>query len=90
MYLGLKISIDPTNRDRYQLMDLARRQFDHLGPEGMKAKTGQTDRRFKKKHELRFPLRKRSQVRAVEKRIAMLGEPAIHIRRFTNPNTYPY
>jgi len=90
MYRGLKISIGPTNRDPLDLIDLARRQFDHLGPDGIKAKTRQSNGRYQKKGRLRFPLRTQSQVRKVEKRIQLLGEPAIRFRRFTNPRTYPY
>jgi len=90
MYRGLKVSIGPTNSNPYDLLDLARRQFDHLGPDGIMAKRRQTDDRYARKGELRFPLRNRAQVRALRRRISRLGEPAIRVRRFRNPNRYPY
>jgi hypothetical protein len=63
------------------------RRFDHLGEDGIVAKRRQRNRR---KGLLRFALRNRSQVRKVIARIKLLGEPAIQVRRFSNPNAYPY
>jgi hypothetical protein len=45
-YVGLKLRIAPTNRDKYFLVDLARRQFDHIGRDGIMAKSRQSDTRY--------------------------------------------
>jgi len=89
MYRGLKIQIGPTNSNPLDLLDLARRQFDHLGPDGIKAKSRQTNRRYSRKGNLRFCLRNRAQILKVVNRINRLGEPAIRVTRFRNPNVYP-
>ncbi|MGD9766242.1 MAG: hypothetical protein AB7U62_01240 [Pseudolabrys sp.] len=90
MYYGIQLSLKLTNRDQLLLIDMARRQFDHLGRDGILAKRRQTNARFLKKGFLRFRLRSISQVKLVERRIKQLDEPAIQSVRFTKPGSYPY
>lgn len=89
MYRGLRIRIAKTNRDRLDLVDLARRQVDHLGPAGITAKRNQTNERFLKKGFLRLAPLTRTQRRKLMVRISNLGEPAIKVRTFKNPNPRP-
>ena len=53
-YRIAKVSVGKTNRNPCDLVDVARRQVDHLGPIGIKAKKGQTDEVFLKRGYLRF------------------------------------
>ncbi len=90
MYRVVKVRIGPTNSNPFDLLDLARRQVDHLGHDGIMAKRRQTNDRYSRKGYLRFPLRNRAQVRKLVRRIDRLGEPAIQVRRLRNPNRYPF
>ena len=49
-----RISVGKTNHNVCDLLDVARRQADHLGPVGMAAKRGQTNARFLRKGYLAF------------------------------------
>ncbi|MER9190948.1 hypothetical protein [Mesorhizobium australicum] len=89
MYRGLRIRIAKTNRNRLDLVDLARRQVDHLGPAGISAKRDQTDERFLKKGFLRLAPLTRAQRRKVMARISNLGEQAIKMQPIKNPNPRP-
>ncbi|AMY00656.1 hypothetical protein A4R29_14985 [Mesorhizobium ciceri biovar biserrulae] len=71
------------------LVDLARRQVDHLGPAGITAKRNQTNERFLKKGFLRLAPLTRTQRRKLMVRISNLGEPAIKVQPFKNPNPLP-
>lgn len=90
MYYGVKVAVGQTNGNIFDLLDLARRQLDHLGRDGIAAKKRQKNRRYSRKGFLRFPLRSQGQVRKVLRRINRLGEPAIQVKRFSNPNPYPF
>jgi hypothetical protein len=90
MYHGVKITIGRTNSRVIDLLDLARRQFDHLGRDGIVSKRRQSNRRYRRRGCLRFPLRTRRQARRALSRIRHLGEPAIRARGFSNPNAYPH
>lgn len=89
MYRGLRIRIAKTNRNRLDLVDLARRQADHLGPAGISAKRNQTNERFLKKGFLRLAPLTCTQRRKVMARISNLGEPAIKMQPIKNPNPRP-
>ncbi|MBM2716324.1 hypothetical protein JQK88_35375 [Mesorhizobium caraganae] len=86
MYLGVRIRVSRSNRNRLDLVDLARRQVDHLGPAGIRSKRNQTNERFVKKGYLRFAPLTRSQRRKLMVRISNLGEPAIKVQPIRNPN----
>ena len=90
MYFGVKVRIGRTNQNVNDMLDLARRQADHLGPDGIKSKRRQKNGRYARKGVLRFPLRTRRQARKLDRRIRALGEPSIQVTRFKNPNRYPY
>ena len=90
MYYGVKVTVGQTNSNIFDFLDLARRQLDHLGRDGITAKKRQKNRRYLRKGFLRFPLRTQGQVRKVLKRINRLGESAIQVKRFSNPNSYPF
>ncbi|UCI05674.1 hypothetical protein [Mesorhizobium sp. B1-1-8] len=89
MYRGLRLWIGKTNRDHLDLIDLARRQADHLGPAGICAKRNQTNERFLKRGYIRLAPLTRRQRRKLMVRIANLGEPAIKVQRIINPNPRP-
>ena len=76
------VTVKKTNCNRCFLIDLARRQTDHLGPLGIKAKRGQTNARFLKRGyiRLRFPTRMLRQRFA--ERVRELDHPAIVVTFF--------
>lgn len=75
-------------RGQLDLVDLARRQADHLGPFGFRAKRRQTNRRFRRKGYLRLKFPTRGLARAYVARVRRLGEPAIQCRLMRNRNRY--
>jgi hypothetical protein len=53
-YSVVRIHVVTAMRRQLDLLDLARRQADHLGPLGFRAKKRQTNIRFRRKGFLRF------------------------------------
>lgn len=89
MYRGVKIAVGRTNRAVTDVLDLARRQVDHLGPAGICSKRDQTNERYEAKGNLRFAPLSRAQIAKLTARIDELGEPAIKVVPFKNPNRPP-
>ncbi len=52
-----RVSVGKTNRNPCDLIDVARRQVDHLGPSGICAKRGQTNDVFLEQGYLQFVFR---------------------------------
>lgn len=75
-------------RGQLDLVDLARRQADHLGPFGFRAKRRQTNRRFRRKGYLRLKFPTRRLATAYVDRVTRLGESAIQCRLMLNRNRY--
>lgn len=89
-YSVVRVKIGKTNRRQLDLLDGARRRTDYLGKDGMRAKKGQTDRRYRRKGYLRLVFPDRAMARAYMRRVERLGEPAIKLRLMKNPNPYPF
>lgn len=87
-YSVVRIYVGATMRRRLDLLDLARRQSDHLGPFGFRAKRRQTNQRFRRKGYLRFRFPTDRLARAYIERVERLGEPAIRCRLMRNRNRY--
>jgi hypothetical protein len=73
----VRIMVGRPTRQRLELLDLARRQADHLGPYGIRAKHGQSNRLYRKRGYLRLRFPTRRLARAYVERLERLGEPAI-------------
>jgi hypothetical protein len=73
----VRISVGRPTRRRLELLDLARRQADHLGPYGIRAKHGQSNRLYRKRGYLRLQFPTRRLARAYVERLERLREPAI-------------
>lgn len=69
------------------LLDLARRQCDHLGPYGFLAKKRQTNRAYRRRGYLRMRFPTRRLAKAYVRRLRSLGESRIAWRLMCNPNT---
>jgi len=77
-----RVSVGKTNRDRCDLVDVARRQVDHLGPLGMAAKRGQTDAAFLEDGFLSFVFPTKALRDAFVDRIAEHCHPAVTVKFF--------
>ena len=84
----VRVYVATATRERLDLLDLARRQADHLGPFGFRAKKRQTNLRFRRKGYLRLRFPTRRLARAYVERVDSLGEPAIQCRLMRNPSRY--
>lgn len=84
----VRVYVATATRERLDLLDLARRQADHLGPFGFRAKKRQTNARFRRKGYLRLRFPTRRLARAYVERVDRLGEPAIQCRLMRNRNLY--
>ncbi|MGZ8284178.1 MAG: hypothetical protein ACXWUZ_03840 [Allosphingosinicella sp.] len=73
----VRVWIDAATRTGLNLLDQARRQCDHLGPYGIAAKKGQTNRAYRRHGYLRMRFPTRRLARAYVKRLERLGEPQI-------------
>jgi hypothetical protein len=82
----VRVSVRPSNRGRFFLLDIARRQVDHLGPYGIKAKRGQTDERFRERGYIRLVFPNHTLAKRYVQRVERLGEPAVRCRLMRNPN----
>lgn len=87
-YSVVRIDVGPATRSRLDLLDQARRQADHLGPYGFRAKRGQTNRRYRRKGCLRLKFPTRRLARAYIARIDRLGEAAISWQLMRNGGRY--
>jgi hypothetical protein len=87
-YAVVRIIVGAATRRRLDLLDLARRQADHLGRPGILAKKRQTNRRYRRKGYLRLRFPSRRLARAYIARVARLDEPVIRYRLMRNPNPY--
>lgn len=85
-YSVVRVEVGAPTRIGLDLLDLARRQADHLGRVGIEAKRRQTNRRYIRKGYLRFRFAKTTQADAFVTRLRRLGEPRIRWRRLRNTN----
>lgn len=87
-YAVVRVQVGRATRSRLDLLDLARRQVDHLGPFGFRAKRRQTNRRYQRVGYLRMTFPTRKLAEAFTGRLAQLGEPSIRWRLMRNRNRY--
>ena len=73
----VRVSVDDAWCANMDLVDLARRQCDHLGPHGFRAKKGQTNRSYSRRGFLKLKFPTRRLARAYVRRLERLGEPAL-------------
>jgi hypothetical protein len=88
-YSVVQISVGRPTRARLDALDLARRQADHLGPYGFRAKNGETNIRYMRDGFLRLIFPSRGLAKAYIDRVTRLGEPRIRMRLMRNPGRYP-
>jgi hypothetical protein len=74
---------------RLDALDRARRQADHLGPYGFRAKRGETNMRYMRRGCLRLKLPSRGLARAFIERVKKLDEPYVRVRLSRRPGRYP-
>ena len=79
----------PTNRDRVQLLDKARREVDYLGRPGIEAKRGQKDEVISAQKKLRLPFADRETARAYQHRVKALEFDELETKRFRIPPKRP-
>lgn len=84
----VRIEVGAATRKRLDLLDLARRQADHLGPFGIRAKRWQTNRRYRRLGYLRLAFPTRALARAFGERLDRLGEPKLRWRLMRNAGRY--
>lgn len=77
-----RVSIGKTNQSPCDLIDVARRQVDHLGPLGMRAKRGQTDQRFLEEGSLSFVFPDRAMRDLYVARVEAHCHPAVMVELF--------
>ena len=77
-----RVSVGRTNRDPCDLVDVARRQTDHLGPVGMVAKLGQTDEVFLERGYLSFVFPDSDVRRRFTARVDEHCHPAVKVKLF--------
>ena len=74
-----RVTVGKTNRDPCDLMDVARRQVDHLGPAGIVAKRGQTNEVFLRRGHLDFVFRSRATRSKFVERVEEHCHPAVSV-----------
>ena len=79
------ITVGKATRQRMEVLDLARRQANHLGPYGIRAKRGQSNRLYRRRGFLRLHFPTRRMARAYVDRLKRLGEPALSWRLIRKP-----
>lgn len=84
----VRVRVGSKNRGRLFLLDHARRQTDHFGPQGIRAKRGQTNERFRKRGYIRLVFPTRTMAKRYMRRVDKLSEPALECRLMRNPNSY--
>lgn len=77
-----RVYVRKTNHDPCDLLDVARRQVDQLGPAGMRAKAGQTDVRFLQKGYIRLVFPTRAMRRRFADRLREHCHSAAEVRFF--------
>ena len=87
-YSVVYLEVGPPASRRLDLLDLARRQTDHLGPYGILAKRRQTNRRYRRRGYLRMKFPTRRLARAYLRRVRRLEDPRIQYMLMHNPNPY--
>lgn len=87
-YSVVRVHVGPPTRTRLDLLDQARRQADHLGPFGFRAKRGQTNRKYRRKGFLRLKFPTRRLAGAYIDRVHRLGEAAISCQLMRNGARY--
>lgn len=87
-YWVVRVRIGRTNRGRLFLLDHARRQTDHFGRQGIRAKRGQTNTRYRQHGYIRLVFPTRTLAKRYIRRVERLGEPAVRCRLMRNPNRY--
>jgi hypothetical protein len=74
--------VGKTNRDPCDLVDVARRQADHLGRVGIAAKRGQTDEVFIQRGYLAFRFPSVAMRQKFVERVEEHCDPAVSVRLF--------
>jgi len=82
------VTVRSSNRDKWQLYDLARRQADHLGPFGISAKRGETDEQIEERGYMRLPFPNQQTADGSTHRVDPLGEDAIRCRLMISRRRY--
>jgi len=80
-----RVMVGKTNRDPCDLLDVARRQADHLGRIGITAKRGQTDKAFLENGHLSFVFPTKAMRDKFVERVAEHCHPAVIVRLFRRP-----
>jgi hypothetical protein len=84
----VRVWVDGARGLELDLVDLARRQCDHLGPYGFRAKKYQTNRTYRRCGYLRLRFPTRQLARASVRRLRRLHDPEITWRLMHNSNRY--
>ena len=87
-YAIVRVWVDRAAGLELDLIDLARRQCDHLGPYGFRAKKDQTNRTYRRRGYLRLRFPTRRLAKAYVRRLRKLHEPEITWRLMHNSNRY--
>jgi hypothetical protein len=88
-YWVVRVRVRRTNRGELFVLDNARRQADHFGRDGIRAKRGQTTTRYRRRGYIRMVFPTRALARKYVRRVERLDEPAVRCRLMRNPNRYP-
>ena len=75
-----RVIVGKTNRNPCDLIDVARRQVDHLGPIGIRAKRQQTNARFLRQGYLSFSFPTRAMRQNFVDRVEEHCHPAVSVR----------
>ena len=77
-----RVMVGKTNRNPCDLVDVARRQADHLGPVGIAAKRKQTNDAFLRKGHLSFVFPSVAMRQKFVERVGEHCDPAVKVRLF--------
>lgn len=83
-YSVVRLSVGRPTRARLDALDFARRQADHLGPYGFRAKRGETNLRYIRRGYLRLKFPSRGLAKAYIERVNRLDEPRIRLSLMRN------
>jgi hypothetical protein len=83
------LKVGRPTRARLDALDRARRQADHLGPYGVRAKRGETNMRYMRRGCLRLKFPSRGLAKAYIERVAQLDDPHVRVRLIRKPGRYP-
>lgn len=84
-YELVHVSVGPATPSRLDLLDRARRECDHLGPYGIRAKKRQTNRAYRRRGYLRMRFPNRRLARAYMKRLRRLDDSRVSWRLVRGP-----